>query len=116
MGLIGIALIFLPNEALSFANVETNQITLFLIQVVGAAYFAFGMLNWMSKRSLIGGIYNRPIAIANLSHFMIVGLAMAKVLSGNLDVPPVLWAAGLLYILFAALFGLILFTHPIADA
>ena len=45
------------------------------MQIIGSLYFALAILNWMSKGSFIGGIYNRPIAIANLTHFVIAGLA-----------------------------------------
>jgi len=31
------------------------------MQIIGSFYFAFAILNWMSKGSIIGGIYNRPI-------------------------------------------------------
>ena len=74
----GINLTFAPDLMLNFLNLEANQTTIFLLQIVGALYFGFGMLNWMNKGRPIGGIHNRPVAIANLSHFMIAGLALLK--------------------------------------
>jgi len=32
----------------------------------------FSILNWMSKASLIGGIYNKPLLIGNLLHFLLL--------------------------------------------
>ena len=39
------------------------------------------MLNWMAKGTLIGGIYNKPIAIGNFTHFTIGGLALIKIIT-----------------------------------
>jgi len=86
-----------------------------LVQILGALYFAFGMLNWMSKASLIGGIYNRPIAVANFSHFFIAGLALIKSIISNSDLPLIFLVIGIVYLIFALLFGLILFKHPIVE-
>tara|TARA_R110000850_G_scaffold18873_9_gene57913 strand:+ start:969 stop:1307 length:339 start_codon:yes stop_codon:yes gene_type:complete len=69
-----ITLTFFPDLILGSLNLIPNQIIVFLLQILGALYFGFGMLNWMNKGRPIGGIYNRPVAIANLSHCRI-GLA-----------------------------------------
>ena len=61
----GIILSFAPDLILQVLDLNTDQISLFLMQIVGALYFGFGMLNWMNKGRPIGGIYNRPVAIAN---------------------------------------------------
>jgi len=71
------------------------------------------MLNWMTKESLIGGIYNRPIAVANLTHFFIVGLAMIKLFISSSSLPLVMWFAGIIYIALALLYVVILFSHPV---
>ena len=79
----GISLTFFPDLILDYLNLNPNQIVVFLLQLLGALYFGYGMLNWMNKGRPIGGIYNRPVAIANLSHFMIAGLALLKGLTSN---------------------------------
>ena len=75
LALIGISLIFLPKEILDYLELSVSETLQLLMQIIGSFYFAFAMLNWMSKGSLIGGIYGRPIAMANLTHFVISGLA-----------------------------------------
>ncbi|MEB2780955.1 hypothetical protein U3A58_11175 [Algoriphagus sp. C2-6-M1] len=110
----GVVFTFAPDVILSCLNLDPNQITLFIGQILGALYFGFGMLNWMSKGSLIGGIYNRPICIANLSHFLIAGLALLKGLASNPELPIGIWAMGVIYIAFGIAFGIILFRHPVA--
>jgi hypothetical protein len=108
MGLVGILLSFFPNEVSGYIP-ETNSIVL---QILGAVYFGFAMVNWMSKGNLIGGIYNRPLAIGNLAHFFIAALALVKV-SVKGSFPSSMIAVTIVYSLFAIAFGYILITHPV---
>ena len=57
-GIIGILLLFLPNEILEYLNVEPTIITILFFKILSALYFGFGILNLTVKVSLIGGIYN----------------------------------------------------------
>ena len=76
MAALGLAATFLPQEIAAYLGASTTLPL--LIQILGALYVAFAMLNWTAKDSLIGGIYNRPIAIGNLVHFLIAALALGK--------------------------------------
>src|SRR5687767_3301513 len=77
MGALGLSATFLPQEIAAYVTASPGALPL-LIQVLGALYFAFAMLNWSAKDSLLGGIYNRPVALGNLVHFVIGALALAK--------------------------------------
>lgn len=112
MGAIGIVLSFSPDIILTHLEIEVNRMIVFLMQILGALYFAFAMLNWMSKSSIIGGIYNRPIAVANFTHFLIAGLALLKGIISTPELPLVIWVLALIYAIFGCLFGIILFVHP----
>jgi hypothetical protein len=112
MGATGIALSFVPDIILTHLGIEMNGITVFLMQILGALYFAFAILNWMSKSSIIGGIYNRPTAVANFSHFLIAGLALFKGIISNPELPFVIWGLAIVYVIFGCLYGIILFVHP----
>ena len=113
MGLTGIILSFIPLEILSYLGLESSKPLLFLLQILGALYFGFAMLNWMTKSSLIGGIYNRPVAIANFSHFLIAALALLKGVTANPELPVALRIVAGIYLIFAVSFGIILFRHPV---
>lgn len=115
LGLAGIALTFLPAEILTGLAISPSKPQEYLLQIIGALYFAFAMLNWMTKSSLIGGIYNRPVAVANFTHFVIVALAMVKGVISNPGLPVGILATTLIYSIFAVLFGIILFRHPIPE-
>jgi hypothetical protein len=116
LGTVGLALTFMPDALLSYAGLEQSATSLLLVQVLGALYFAFAMLNWMSKGSLIGGIYNRPVAVANLTHFLIAGLALVKVLMLNPQASYLIWGVGVIYAAFGVCFGIIFFRHPVSEA
>lgn len=113
LGAAGIILTFAPDIVMGNLSIDNNQASLLLGQVIGGLYFGYSMLNWMTKESLIGGIYNRPIAIANFTHFLIAGLAITKGLISNPALPIALWAAGVVCAVLGLLFIIILFRHPI---
>lgn len=112
MGLIGIALIFLPDEVIKTLGQVSNNTSNLILQITGALYFGFAMTNWMAKSVLIGGIYARPLSIGNFAHFLIAALALVKVsLNGNIA-SPYIYVLTAFYLLFALLFGYVFITHP----
>lgn len=111
-GLISVVFTFIPAEFLAYMNFETSKSTELFLQVFGALYFAFALLNWMTRYSMIGGIYNRPIALANFSHFVIAGLALIKGINSISGLHHVIWLAAFVYSIFAVLFGFIAFKNP----
>ena len=114
LALIGISLIFLPKEILDYFELSASDTIELLMQITGSLYFAFAMLNWMSKGSIIGGIYGRPIAIANLTHFVIAGLSLIKGIMANPGLSYVIWSIAIAYSIFAILFGIMAFKHPVS--
>lgn len=114
LGLLGMLLIFLPQELSQYFELgERSAIGSLVLQVLGALYFGFAMVNWAAKGSLIGGIYARPVAIGNLTHFTVASLALLKGCVAN---PTPVWlAAAAVYTVFAVLFGIIFFTHPVGQ-
>ena len=81
LGIIGIFLSFLPKEIITYLNINSNVITILLFQLLGALYLGFGILNWMLKGTRIGGIYNRPVLIGNLMHFLVGTIALIKIVT-----------------------------------
>ena len=115
LALIGISIIFLPKEILEYLELSVSDTLELLMQIIGSFYFAFAILNWMSKGSIIGGIYNRPIAMANLAHFVIAGLALIKGILANPSLSYVIWSIAIIYSIFAILFGIVAFKHPVSE-
>ena len=115
LALIGISLIFLPNEILDYLELSVSETLQLLMQIIGSLYFALAILNWMSKGSLIGGIYGRPIAMVNLTHFVIAGLALIKGILANPSLSYVIWSIAIIYSIFAIFFGIVAFRHPVSE-
>jgi hypothetical protein len=111
MAVLGIAGTFLPEEILSHSVADARGTGVLLVQIAGALYLGFAMLNWMARANLIGGIYSRPVAMGNFLHFAMVAIALLKALLGGLRAQPVL-AGAAVYSVFAVWFGLVVFTHP----
>ncbi len=112
LGVAGIALSFLPGETLRYINVGAETFPRLLVQTLGAVYFAFAMLNWMTRESIIGGIYNRPVTVANFTHFFMAGIALVKGLTSDRDLPVLIWVVAFIYSILAIVFGMLLFRHP----
>jgi len=113
LGVIGISLTFLPNEISVYIGISSTKSFQLVLQILGALFFGFAMLNWMIKDGIIGGIYNRPAVIANFSHFFIGALALIREVFAPNGLPYIFWVLTVAYSVFALLFGLILFRNPI---
>ena len=109
MALLGIAATFAPDELLVRLGTTATPALALAIQLLGALYLGFAILNWTAQQSLIGGIYNRPVVIGNLLHFLAGALSLLK---GGAGTP--LLALAVPYALFAAAFAWVMFTSPVA--
>lgn len=111
LGAAGIVATFAPVELLSALGVQGPASLAILVQLLGALYFAFAITNWTAKDSIIGGIYARPLSLGNFTHFLIGGLALAKLQTQG-AVEPWLLAVCVIYILYAVGFARLLMVGP----
>jgi hypothetical protein len=110
MFVLGITSSFLPQELLRSLGTSADTWNVLILQVLGALYLGFAILNWSARGVLIGGIYSRPLAFGNFMHFAIVAITAIKlILQVESTVVMVLAAV---YVVLAFWFGLVLFTHP----
>ena len=105
LAVLGLSLTFAADNIIVWLGIDNSVPINLIFQLLGAAYFAFAMLNWMAKGAIIGGIYNKPIAIANLSHFLIGGLALTKAVINNPQLPVIFIILAVLFIIMAGVFG-----------
>lgn len=107
-GTIGVILTFIPAEVFTyFTTTPCSPIAVIGLQMAGALYCGFAMINWTAKANLIGGIYGRPIAIGNLTHFFIGAMALMN--AGILSLLPLT----ILYSVMAVAFFIVFITHPV---
>jgi len=106
LGVAGVILLFVPLETLAILGfTDANELT---GQLLGSLYLGFAAANWTARGSMIGGIYARPLSIANFVHFVVGGTVLAKGISAAT------FNAGyislvLVYLAFAVLFILVLY-------
>jgi uncharacterized integral membrane protein len=112
MGAAGIAGTFAPDEIAESIFLRPQAGLAVVIQLLAALLFAFAMTNWFARGNLLGGIYSRPLAIGNLTHFLVGGLALARfIIAGERRV--VFLIATAVYVVFAAGFAAALSTSPV---
>jgi hypothetical protein len=110
MASLGLTGLFLPEELLTRVASSPDVQTIILVQICAAAYLGFAALNWMARGSMIGGIYGRPVTIANLLHFSVAALTLIKANIAALE--PIVFALAGVYTIFAVCFGMVLFVQP----
>jgi len=112
LGILGILLSFFPKEILENLNIDANLVTILILQLQGALYLGFAILNWMARGTIIGGIYNRPIAIGNFMHFIVGAITLVKIVSSIQIHREVIIGITVLYVIFALLFAYVFRTNP----
>ncbi len=108
LGLAGLFLLFSPHEVGAALGVPLIHPLPVLVQLAGALYLALALMNWTAKDSVIGGIYARPISLANFTHFFVGTLVLAR---AQIAQEGQLATVGMLigYMVFAILFGWLVF-------
>jgi hypothetical protein len=106
-GAVGLLLTFAPREVLGLLGSGSVPSVAWLAQILGAAFFGLAFLNWLQRFTLLGGIYGRPLVIANLTFAVPAFFASLR---ETLEEPvPLLLAATLGFGLIAAVFAYRLF-------
>lgn len=106
LGLLGLGAVFVFAPEVGAALTGRGDPLAF--SLLGAALVGLGVVNWMTRRQPVGGIYGRPIVAANLAHFVIGGLALLRVgLDG--EATGWTWALAVAYLAGAACYGVLLF-------
>jgi hypothetical protein len=95
-GIVGGGLLFFPDVAASSMGLGTSAEL--GLQLFAGGLFAIAGLDWVGRGAIYGGIYGRPIVVANFGFGLITSTTL---LSATLDgrLPTVAW---LLVFLFAA--------------
>ncbi|MGH7491181.1 MAG: hypothetical protein ACREOO_02175 [bacterium] len=111
MAALGVGISFLPQELLVHVGARPEGALVLLMQMLGALYMGFAILNWTARGNLTGGIYSRPVTLANFFNFAIGAVAFLKALSVQHFAFEVA-AMATVYSVFGIWFGVVLFTNP----
>jgi len=113
LALAGVATAFFPDRVLGMHDTVPDNATLLLIEMMGALYLGFAILNWTARGVIIGGIYARPLAMGNFLHFAMVTVMLAREAIDHMALP--LAISSLVFGVFAVGFGVVLF-RPLPKA
>ncbi|TCJ01839.1 hypothetical protein [Cytobacillus praedii] len=113
MGLLGLAGTFIPEEISVILGLDPSPIILILLQIIGGLYLGFAMLNWFTRSARIGGIYNKPVVLGNLIHFIVVLFAVIRQLAEQFHFLFVILT--LVYLGFAVWFTLVMRSNPLSN-
>jgi hypothetical protein len=103
----GMLLLFASDEVLPRILSGIPGEATWIGQVLGAAWLGIAALNWLSRGSVVGGIYGRPIVMANAVTYFITTTVLFKSPSAGAPVAAVLPA------IFALMYGVLLFRGPL---
>ena len=110
LAVLGLATSYMPDKVLGIHGTVPDIPTMLLIQMAGALYLGFAILNWTARGVLIGGIYARPVALGNFLHFAMVSFLLLHAAIVLCVVQLALSAT--VFSVFAVCFGLVLFRPP----
>ncbi len=108
LGAAGVTALFLPEWILSTQAIAVTAGASLLVQMMSALYIALASMSWTAKDSVIGGIYARPVSLANFTHFFIGALLLLNhgfSHAANLS----LWALTAVYVFLAICFYWLVF-------
>ena len=105
LGAGGVALLSTPRTVVAAIGAADSTGTDLMAQLLGAAWLGLAALNWLQRRTIIGGIYLRPLVFANTMHYLVAALVLLKAPDrrGSLLVLVATITIGLLAIVYAAL-------------
>ena len=78
LALAGLVALFAPENVLAVFNTPLTNSLSVPVQLLGALYFGFALMDWTAKDSAIGGIYARPVSLGNFGHFLTGGLLLFR--------------------------------------
>lgn len=111
LGVPGLLLCFAPAELAQHMGWPAPPALLLLLQGAGGLALGLALVGWMSKGMHVGGVYGRPLVMGHLVCYTVAGLAVLRSLLHG-ELPPAGWALAVPLLVFAALFGRLLFAQP----
>jgi hypothetical protein len=107
---VGFALLFAPDAALPRLVAGYPPSGLWLGQLLGAAWLGLAALNWINRRLILGGVFGRPIVLANAIHYFISAMVLVRAVSRQHETSVELMAIPA--ITLAVAYGALLFRGP----
>lgn len=107
----GLALLFAPDALLPALVPGFPPAAAWLGQLLAAAWLAMAALNWLQRTAVLGGIYGRPVVLANGALYLVTALSLLRALVGG-TAPPAVWLVCAPAALLAAAYWALLLRGP----
>ena len=106
----GTALLFASDLLLPMLVPGFPASAAWLGQLVAAGWLGVGALDWLQRRALLGGIYGRPVVLANVTLHLVSALSLARALADG--APRALWVLLVPTALLAIAYGALMLRGP----
>lgn len=112
LALGGLVLLFAPDELLPRAIPAFPAAASWIGQLIAAGWLGLAALNWTSRSTLLGGIYGRPVVLANAAFYFIGATTLVRVMLSDAHPLLLAWVA-VPIALFAGVYAWLLFRGPL---
>ena len=106
---LGVALLFLPGEAATLLGMGPGAAL--PLQLFSAGLLAIASLDWFGRGAIYGGIYGRPLVLANFAFGTIVGGSLISALRNGV-LEPWGWLLAGVFVLHAVVFFVMMRRPP----
>ena len=107
----GLALLFAPDVVLPALVPGFPRSAAWLGQLLAAAWLGIAALNWLQRATLLGGIYGRPVVVANGALYFITAASLVRPLLAG-TAPSLVWLLCVPAALLAGIYGALLLRGP----
>jgi hypothetical protein len=114
LSLSGAAMLFAADTILPLLVPGYPPAGLWLGQLLAAALLGLGALDWFSQSTVLGGIYGRPVVMANVMFYLVSALGMLKA-SMRAGFPLALSLIAVVASVFAIVYGWLMMRGPFAQ-
>jgi hypothetical protein len=108
----GLALLFAADDILPRLIPAFPAAGAWLGQLLAAAWLGVAALNWLSRSSLLGGIYGRPVVLTNAVLYFVGAMVLLKIVTRP-NAPAVVGLLAVPFVLFAVVYSWLLFRGPL---
>lgn len=107
----GLALLFASDVLLPTIAPGFPPGAAWLGQLLAAAWLGIAAMNWLQQTTTLGGIYGRPVVLANFTLYFVTATSVVRALAGG-AAPRMLWLVLLPTAVLAIVYGALLLRGP----
>lgn len=113
LALTGAALLFAPVEILGRLAMNVPADAAWLAQLLAAAWLALAVMNWLTRFTMVGGIYGRAVVSANATVYFVSAMVLLSA-GRRLGFSTAIAALAVAAVAMAAVYAFLLFRGPFA--